>query len=256
MIYYLIQSFGAHPDLAKGIPPAGLLNGAEKRQFEALRSGKRQREWLLGRWTAKHLLQMVVEARCGELLPLDSFTIFNTPSGAPHVTCTYLNGANLSISHRDDAAFCAVCLDGQSCSEITWGTLGVDIERVETRTGSFADDYFTGPEIERVRTAPESIQDLIITAIWSAKESALKAVNLGLSVDTRSVTCLLDVPRSIQENWAKFDLTYDSKRLNKSVPPLKGWWKTMGDYVLTCVGKSEPISMTRISSLSRLEAVA
>ncbi len=256
MIYCLVQSSAAHPDLARGIPPEGLLNAAEQRQFYALRSLKRQREWLLGRWTAKRLLQMVVEQQNGRRVPLDTFTIYNVANGAPHLTSVYLPGATLSISHRDDRGLCAVSTGGEGCGDEQTECLGIDIERIEPRTGSFAEDYFTEPEIQCVRRAPDSIADLLITGIWSAKESALKALRVGLTVDTRAVTCLLQAPGAPLHNWTRFDIMCDQARLKRSAAPLKGWWRTMEDYVLTCVGSSEPLWMSQALRMMRLEVAA
>ncbi len=220
------------------MPPAGLLNAAELRQFCALRTPKRQREWLLGRWTAKRLLQMIVEQELGEHEALDTFTIINTPNGAPRVRYGLLGDIPLSISHRDDRAFCAISpLFSREPEEVR--CLGVDIERVETRTGSFAQDYFTEAELARVTQAPEWARDLLVTAIWSAKEAALKALQLGLTVDTRAVTCLLEPPRSVPETFTPFEICYDVARLNQPVPSLRGWWRSMEGYVLTCVSDVE-----------------
>ncbi len=238
MIYYLLESAAAHPDLGRGMPPVGLLNAAEQRQFCALRTAKRQRDWLLGRWTAKRLLQTIVAQELGEYAPLDTFTIINTPNGAPRVRYGLLGGIPLSISHRDDCALCAIspllAREGQGVR-----SLGVDLERIEPRTGSFAEDYFTEAELARVRRAPEGAHDLMITAIWSAKEAALKALQVGLTVDTRAVSCLLEPPSSGPATWTLFEICYDVAHLNPPIPVLKGWWRRMEDYVLTCVSDVE-----------------
>ncbi len=238
MIYYSLETTAAHPDLAHAVPPSGLLNAAEQRQFCVLRTIKRQREWLLGRWTAKRLLQMLVAQELGQEAPLDSFTIINTPNGAPRVRYGLLGDIPLSISHRNDRAFCAVS-PLLSREGVHARYLGADIEHVEPRTGSFAQDYFTAEELARVSRAPEWARDLTITAIWSAKEATLKALQLGLTVDTRAVTCLIEPPRSDSKTWTRFEICYDSSRLNQSVPALKGWWRPMEDYVLTIVADSE-----------------
>ncbi len=216
------------------MPPAGLLNAAELRQFCALRTPKRQREWLLGRWTAKRLLQMLVAQELGEEAALDSFTIINTPNGAPSVRYGLFGEIPLSISHRDTHALCAVS-PWLSREGVEVKHLGVDIERIEPRTGSFAEDYFTEAELARVRRAPEWARDLMVTAIWSAKEAALKALHLGLTVDTRAVSCLIEPPKSVPETWTSFEICYDVARLNHAVPALIGRWQTMEEYVLTCV---------------------
>ena len=85
MIHWLIQSSADHPDLARGIAPAGLLSGAEQTRLAALKTEKRRRDWLLGRWTAKRLIQTYVERQTGLRPPLDAVVIEAEPSGAPRV---------------------------------------------------------------------------------------------------------------------------------------------------------------------------
>ena len=85
MIHWLVGSFADHPDLARGVPPAGLLSPAESRRLVNLRTAKRRRDWLLGRWTAKHLLQTAVEREGGTRLPLTAFSVDNEVNGAPTI---------------------------------------------------------------------------------------------------------------------------------------------------------------------------
>jgi 4'-phosphopantetheinyl transferase len=85
MIRWLIQSVVDHPDLSAGRPSAGLLTSAELEQFHGLLSPQRRRDWLLGRWTAKRLIQRHVGATHGFCPALDSFAIEQEASGAPYV---------------------------------------------------------------------------------------------------------------------------------------------------------------------------
>ncbi len=236
MIYYLVQSTAAHPDLPRGIPPAGLLNGAEERAFRRLMTNKRREDWLLGRWTAKRLLQAVVQRERGEYLEASSFTIINAPSGAPIVTSGYFANAALSISHRDGYALCAAaapcCQDG-----LRLLALGADIERVESRDLVFAADYFTEAELARVRKAPEAARDLLVSAIWSAKEATLKALRLGLTVDTRTVSCSIDAVEPATAGWLPFQVSCQAALPGRRAPALKGWWRVMDEHVLTLVAE-------------------
>src|SRR5437016_3812838 len=84
MIDWLIQSTAGHPALARGIAPAGLLSEEEQRLIE-LRTVKRRSDWLIGRWTAKHLIQTYIERRIGVQPPLNTLTVMNDPDGAPRI---------------------------------------------------------------------------------------------------------------------------------------------------------------------------
>jgi hypothetical protein len=73
------------------------------------------------------------------------------------------------------------------------------------------------------------------TAIWSAKEAALKAIHQGLKVDTRSVSCLIQAQDNPPESWTPFAVHWDQQRLNRPLPPLAGWWRATETYILTLV---------------------
>ena len=74
--------------------------------------------------------------------------------------------------------------------------LGCDLEIVEPRSDAFVADYFTAEEQEVVRQACPADRFALIALIWSAKESALKALQSGLRIDTRSLSVALDDPNT------------------------------------------------------------
>lgn len=98
MIHYLIQTTSAHPDLLKAVPPPGLLSPGEATRCAELRFERRRRDWLLGRWTAKHLMQGYLARETGESWALVDLLIVNAADGAPEVEmhnaqCTMRNGS-------------------------------------------------------------------------------------------------------------------------------------------------------------------
>ncbi len=88
------------------------------------------------------------------------------------------------LAHRAGIAACAVTTGG--------AMLGCDLESVEPRSDAFVADYFTAEEQEVVRQACTADRFTLIALIWSAKESALKALRAGLRIDTRSLSVALD----------------------------------------------------------------
>lgn len=89
-----------------------------------------------------------------------------------------------------------------------------------------------------MRAAPPESRDLLVTLIWSAKEAALKALRLGLTVDTRSISCTIGASEKAY-GWACIDIACDQRRLGLSVTPmLSGCWRIMNDYVLTVAATS------------------
>lgn len=267
MIHWLVQSVHDHPDLERGVAPEGLLNPTEQARLDELHYAKRRRDWLMGRWTAKKLLQSYIEQQTGICPPLTAMTIANDPDGAPYATlsagwsqATNTGGpyrelwarpttVSLSISHCDNHAFCAICVEPGV-------HVGVDIEKVEPRSWTFVKEYFTNAEIDQVCSAPPDEQDRLITVIWSAKEAALKALRLGLTVDTRWVSCHITATVDIQ-NWTAIDVQYTPQPRRVTIPaspqaaPAKtfayptapislfGWWRMMEQYALTMVVKRE-----------------
>jgi 4'-phosphopantetheinyl transferase len=239
MIRWLVQSVDITPRLEEGLVPPGLLSNDEQAKYANLKTAKRRRDWLLGRWTAKHLLQEMMadhngsKTHAGRRPPLEAIVIKNQKNGAPIVSCHWESidpGHTVSISHSNGHAFCAAVGDERP--------LGADMERIEPRADCFVHDYFTPAEIGQIDQASKSMRDVLVTATWSAKEAALKAWRLGLAVDTRAVTCLL---RPIPEpplDWTPYDIHWDEERMNQLMPPLAGWWRVLDSFVLTIAAGS------------------
>ena len=186
MIHWLIQSFDEFPQLVEGSSPEGLLTKAERERLLDFAIPKRRRDWLLGRWTAKNLVQHHLYASTGSRPYLLAIVIDNDPDGAPYAAVVVDSDrsaspnrlpVSLSISHSGDHALSAVWA-GSGVQ------IGADIERVEARDEAFMSTYFTPEEIALVNGASSKMRDTLVTVIWSAKEAALKALRLGLRADT------------------------------------------------------------------------
>lgn len=230
MIDWLIQTTAAHPNLGQGIPPRNLLSDQEAAVFDNLKIAKRKKDWLLGRWTCKQLLQQVIYQESGEWLPFEAFSILAGDNGAPAVHFDppfedWPNRFSISISHSNGTAFCA------AVSQENW-PLGADLERIESRCPGFAENYFTESELELLSHMPGALKDLQITALWSAKEAAFKAVREGLRLDTRQVECRFAAIDINHHDWVPFSIDWCGNAVGQ-FPALQGWWKTAGEYVLT-----------------------
>ena len=186
----------------------------------------RRVDFRLGRWTAKHAVAAWL-AQLGENCEdLSKIAVRTSQGGAPRVL---LDGEpaplEVSFSHRDGRAACAVAPAGTR--------LGCDLERVEPRTELFVHDYFVPAEIELVQQAPVEERPLLANLLWSAKESALKALKTGLREDTRSVEVRL--LKGTQGGWSRLEVVRPG-----TGEIFRGWWRREGGWVLTVVANPAP----------------
>lgn len=145
--------------------------------------------------------------------------------GAPEL---WLEGSRwpgtLSLSHSHGRALAALRPDG--------GSLGADLERVEERSASFVEDYFTSSEQRAWRTAAAPARALVATLLWSAKESALKALGEGLRMATASVEVSLAPVGEDLQGWQRLEL----RPPGSGSSPWPGFWRRDGPDLLTVVG--------------------
>ncbi len=64
---------------------------------------------------------------------------------------------------------------------------GCDIEWVEPRSAAFERCFLADLEQRRLAAVSDALRPLEANLSWSAKESALKALRIGLDLDTRKV---------------------------------------------------------------------
>ncbi len=218
----IATSLGWLERFAHDVPPGDdWLTESEREVAARHRFAKRLAEWRLGRWTAK----AAVSAALGGAVGPNRVEIRAADDGAPEAA---LDGhpadVAISISHREGVG---ACLVGPPDLMI-----GCDLELSEPRPPVFASDYFTPLELGVVRSASAEALDQLVTVIWSAKESALKATRTGLRVDTRSVEVRLEDSPPVG-GWRAFRATTDEGL------EFFGWWRRTGDLVAT-VASSAP----------------
>lgn len=170
----------ARIELEEG-PFKNLLSKEEQNQYTGFSVEKRRREWLAGRLLAKKIVRSYIK----EQVPYHDISILNGENRCPFVRIEggwesmNLPDFLISISHRKEYVFCAI---GKKDSI---KGLGIDVELIEKRNDSFINDYFTSKEKGYIEKSDNPIRD--ITAIWSLKEAALKAMKVGLTVPAKSV---------------------------------------------------------------------
>jgi 4'-phosphopantetheinyl transferase len=157
-----------------------------------------------------------------ESVPFDQITIANTPEGAPYVQVAgNVLPVPLSISHREGCAVAAV--------STTHGVgLGIDLEWVEDHPQSFYEDFFTTEELRILGEYAADKRAWAGSLMWSAKEAVLKALGLGLRLDTRTVE-ILRIANAAVDSWGTVELRVTGTENDIWY----GYWRNLGQHVLT-----------------------
>ena len=214
----------------------------------SFRFAKRRADWRLGRWTAKCAVAASLRLP-HDHLSFRQIEIVPASTGHPEVTLhDHTDKVTISISHRGAFAFCAVARGSVK--------LGCDLEMIEPRSDAFIADYFTEKEQQLIAQTSRAERSLMVSLLWSAKESALKALHVGLRADTRSVEVKeLDLqghwygetdPRSTGDNLS-FELSsiFETKWSKLQIQcaggtNFSGWWQHWNNLVRTIVGAPPP----------------
>jgi len=203
------------------------LSAGELSHLRGLRFPKRRADWRLGRWTAKcaaaTYLNLPTDARS-----LAAVEIRAAASGAPEAFLADEPAAVvISLSHSAGTAACALAAPGAS--------LGCDLEIVEPRSDGFVADYFTPEEQASIVQTVAADRSLLVALLWSAKESALKALREGLRLDTRSVQVTCD--RELEQR----PRTWHPLRAQCAEGQVfHGWWQRNGNLVRTLIAAPAP----------------
>ncbi|MGC2197979.1 MAG: 4'-phosphopantetheinyl transferase superfamily protein [Terriglobales bacterium] len=219
-VYLLAQTDGTVPTGNDWLCANEILS------LNGMRFAKRRADWRLGRWTAKHAVASFLNLPASPRA-LARIEIRPASSGAPEVfVANRCLPVTISLSHRAGGALCAVAPFGVR--------LGCDLEVIEPRSTAFVTDYFTAEEQDLVvRTSPAE-QPRILAMLWSAKESALKALREGLRLDTRSVGVRPAVGTCDLFGWSPVHVRCTDGQM------FRGWWQSTGNILRTVVADPFP----------------
>jgi 4'-phosphopantetheinyl transferase len=213
---------------SRGEVPAGdaWLSASERAEAASLRVGVRREAFRLRRWTARRALS----SRLGldeDERSLARLAFRRDALGAPQAWRDAAPLAvSVSLSDRDGRAVCVVGPPDLA--------LGCDLERVEPRSAAFLGDFLTPRERLFVAAAASADDhDLRAALVWSGKESALKALGVGLRRDTRSLEVAVE-EASAPGGWSPLHVTTTEGRR------FAGWWRRAQDLVLTIAADPPP----------------
>ena len=197
------------------------LGATEVYRLDDMRFAKRRSDWRLGRWTAKRALALCLNLP-HDYRSLSEIEIRAARTGAPEV---FLKSRpvdiSISLSHRSGRAMCAIT------SSLV--ALGCDVEEVEPRSDAFITDYFAAQEQTLVLRSRPADRNWLLALLWSAKESALKALHAGLRLDTRSVVVTPVDGSPNSEYWYPLEVRHVDGAL------FYGWWQLAGNFIWTMV---------------------
>ena len=214
------------------------LSADESVFLSRMRFAKRRADWRLGRWTAKRAAAAYLNLP-GDPHALREIEVRPAPSGAPELVLANRPApVTISISHRAGTAVCAIAMGDVQ--------LGCDLELIEPRDASFVADYFTSEEEELISCSLAADQPWLVTLLWSAKESTLKALREGMRLDTRCLAVTFDArtrhdhatgalrPYSELNRWRPLEVCYARSEV------FHGWWQSTNQLVRTLVGVPAP----------------
>ena len=213
------------------------LSVSELASLDGLRFAKRRGDRRLGIWTAKRALALCLTLSDSPAA-LARLEIRHAPSGAPEV---FLDdrpvAVAISVSHRSCRAICVVAPPGVK--------LGCDLEQIEPHSQAFMADYFTSEEQWLVARHFSPDRPWFLTLLWSAKESALKALGEGLRLDTRCV-----IARPLEgavdlNGWSPLQVRHTGGQV------FHGWWQKTDEMVRTMVAVPAPASPIRLNLADR-----
>ncbi len=207
------------------------LSPWERGRLDSFRFTKRRADWRLGRWTAKQALTFCLNLKL-DAATLAAIEIRPAPSGVPEAFVEHCPApAAISLTHREGQAMCVVARAGVR--------LGCDLEAIEPHSSAFVAAYFTADEQELIANSPEGDRPLTTSMLWSAKESALKALHEGLRLDTRTVSASFSCRSLSSGDWGQLEVSYGCE-------VFKGWWQGTDHLVRTIVadeGSNSPVRL-------------
>ncbi|MGC1452631.1 MAG: 4'-phosphopantetheinyl transferase superfamily protein [Candidatus Sulfotelmatobacter sp.] len=222
------------------------LNPNEAIRLGGLHFAKRRADWRLGRWTAKHAVAACLDLPT-DLPALANLEIRAASSGAPEV---FLDDQALdlaiSLSHSAGTALCTVAPAAT--------TFGCDLETIEPHSAAFVADYFTDAEGALIHQTSVEARPLLLALLWSGKESALKALRLGLRLDTRCMCVSFDdhllLLTANPDGWRPLRVRYSG------TPMFEGWWRVQDRSVRTIVSNCPhtPVSARPASAIDEMES--
>jgi 4'-phosphopantetheinyl transferase len=207
----------------------------EQAEYSRFKVIKRQFEWISSRIISKKMINQILK---GEKLNFPDIRIKKEETGQPYI---YITGqgrleGKFSLSHSNGYVFCGYSLSKELM-------FGLDLEKIEAHSLEFVQDYFSSQEIERYQVLDGNDKDGYTTMVWSAKESVLKTLGLGLSIDTRKVEIIPLEDSSRLTGWNSCSVKLE----NKMNLTMNVYWQKVDGFIRTiCIPDEVSIKLREI----------
>jgi phosphopantetheine--protein transferase-like protein len=177
-----VKEIAAKIDDTEGSLADKFLQPEEAEELGRKATPKRAAEWLAGRIAMKRVVRKIAGLSSQAFPDEREIRIAQDAQGKPFAQIDTMPDdriCDLSLSHSNGLAMAAAVLPN------VFGGIGIDVEKIEERTDSWVQDYFTEEEIRSAGSTDSRWLDL--TKMWSLKEAALKAMGTGLRFDLRDI---------------------------------------------------------------------
>jgi phosphopantetheinyl transferase (holo-ACP synthase) len=153
---------------------AGHLTEKEQELFSKLTSTKRQREWLGGRFAARHAAARLIGQRVTGPKVYQDLGIDVDGNSRPFIIADKNNSEqslpDISISHSGSLA---------AAMAVTNGYCGIDIQQITQKVLKVRERFCSDTEMLILQEAFSASSEIFLTKLWAAKEALRKASNLA-----------------------------------------------------------------------------
>ena len=188
-----------------------LLSASEKKRFNATKSLKKQREFLLSRALMRHALSQLFD------IPLSDWQFINTDRAAPIISNLPQN-TYFSLSHSN----------GFICFIASPEPVGIDTENLsrERRYFEAAELFMSDEEINTLKSESKTMVKTNFYRVWCAKEAYFKASTINYLFELKDIN-IIDLLNNTNE-WHLMEQYIEQHLIsivskNKTYPVIQHW---------------------------------
>lgn len=194
--------------------------------WQKIRVPKRKKEWLLGRYTAKLLLQSYLQKDYNNEILLTDVELLSKPNTKPELEIQgkHIVNTDLSLSHTANIAVAAITTKENF-------KVGVDIEKTRKLDEKVCKYFLSDVELAQIKNNPLE-KDRLITILWTLKEATLKALRIGLNGSLKGITIDISDQSLSHIRISRYNVL---KPMQNKPVEIYGYYKIIDDYNVATV---------------------